>query len=182
MLSREDVPGRDCVVWNTFEGNDLGRHYRACLLFVRFTQAVGLGFLIVRRWRSREENVSVLTIDSWGTLGWEPQKVRRPSERSGMDVPGRDCVVWNTFEANDLGRPYRACLLFVRFTQAAGLGWYQAAPLVLGSTGPIARFVPEPTTRFVRGPKARFVRAPMARPDTSLWHRRRNSAPARMEG
>jgi len=69
------------------------------------------------------EKVSVLTIDSWGSLGWAPQKVRRPSELGREDVPGRDCGILNTFQANDLDRPYRACLLFVRFTQAGGLSF-----------------------------------------------------------
>ena len=171
---------------NTFQANDLGSPYRACLLFVRFTQAGGLGFLIVRRWRSREENVSVLTIGSWGTLGWEPQKVRRPSERSGMDVPGRDCVVWNTFEANDLGRPYRACLLFVRFTQAAGQGWYDAGPVALPehpfphspahSTGwrKTVNTQPQGFPPFASiGVHLRFSpsRAPTVRPDSSLGRR-----------
>ena len=46
-------------------------------------------------------------------------------------MPGRDCIIGNTFRLNGLDRPYRAFLLFVHFTQAGGLGWYQAAPLVL---------------------------------------------------
>ena len=41
-----------------------------------------------------------------------------------------DCVICNTLQLNDLDRPYRAFLLFVRFTQAVGLGWHRVAPLV----------------------------------------------------
>ena len=64
-------------------------------------------------------------------MGGEPQQVL--AGVSGL--PGMGLEICNTFQLNDLCRPYRAFFVLGRFTQGVALGCHIGAPLVLAKWG-----------------------------------------------